>query len=441
MQCKMKLDKLSCCPVAVSYEIWDIIKIITPLGLNLYIYNLSQHYLNSSNNILKTFLNEVILIILPIILHLTFTHLWSNHVIVIYILVSLFAIIYRLKANLRWKFTSTELNLTICRARSFVFIITAVAILAVDFPQYFPHSMTKSDYTGISLMDTGIGYFIFCIGIVSKHENLQKCMKKSILLIVMGAARTLLIILFKYHQSELEYGTHWNAFFTIGFTQLFGNLIIHSLKHKKIIAGFGIFLVLFHEIVLQKFLFAYVMNGDNPRDNFISANREGLVSTIGFLAFYLICNSFSFTKQNIKSIFHYICKTFCISFTSLIILLILLFYSNCNIARRVANLEYILFMIFLSFFTLFLMLVAEFLSSGLNVKYENQIFVVINFNGLIFFLITNVLTGVANMSFDLKKFTFLEMIILLCSYMVLSYLITYLWKRYFYTKLVTKKNV
>ncbi len=45
--------------------------------------------------------------------------------------------------------------------RSLVFVLTTINILAVDFSLY-PNYFRKSEIYGISLMDTGVGYFILC---------------------------------------------------------------------------------------------------------------------------------------------------------------------------------------------------------------------------------------------------------------------------------------
>ncbi len=45
--------------------------------------------------------------------------------------------------------------------RSLVFVLTTINILAIDFSLY-PHYCRKSEMQGISLMDTGVGFFILC---------------------------------------------------------------------------------------------------------------------------------------------------------------------------------------------------------------------------------------------------------------------------------------
>ena len=53
------------------------------------------------------------------------------------------------------------IKLSINLYRSSVFVITSVAIIAVDF-NIFPRIHAKTNEFGISLMDLGVGLFIFC---------------------------------------------------------------------------------------------------------------------------------------------------------------------------------------------------------------------------------------------------------------------------------------
>jgi phosphatidylinositol glycan class W len=52
-------------------------------------------------------------------------------------------------------------KLSVSSFRTMLFIITSVAILAVDFA-VFPRLHAKTHDFGFSLMDIGVGYFILC---------------------------------------------------------------------------------------------------------------------------------------------------------------------------------------------------------------------------------------------------------------------------------------
>jgi len=197
--------------------------------------------------------------------------------------------------------------------------------------------------------------------------------------------------------------------------------------------------------------------GDEPRDDFFSANREGLISIPGYVGLYFVgvaigrfiystchLHATSSIDLNMKLSFfemkgQYIgplpslyIKLFMIS--ALIYLAIL--SCGIQISRRLANVGYCMWIVvlttallsFLVFiqFVLELMNIANWVSDGDNVwieykmktsknlsvkhveskKEENnedvyrkslEIFDAVNYNGLFFFLISNVMTGVVNM--------------------------------------------
>lgn len=111
--------------------------------------------------------------------------------------------------------------------RSSLIIITSVAILAVDFGIFKPE-YAKTVYFGFSLMDIGVGYFILShsmrfIRNSSDFEQtdrslllkINRTIKKSSILLILGLVRVFLVFVTGYHVDIAEYGLHWNFFFTI----------------------------------------------------------------------------------------------------------------------------------------------------------------------------------------------------------------------------------
>jgi phosphatidylinositol glycan class W len=77
-----------------------------------------------------------------------------------------------------------------------------------------------------------------------------------------------------------EWGVHWNFYATIYVVALALVLLQKCLRHALPMA---LAIMMAYEFAIQEFgLQNYVFYG--PRTNFISANREGIVSTCGYLA-------------------------------------------------------------------------------------------------------------------------------------------------------------
>ena len=80
--------------------------------------------------------------------------------------------------------------------RAFLMIQTCVNILAVDFPIY-PRRFVKTELYGTSLMDIGVGSFLFCHGLVSGRSiapiyTLRDCIRSlrgSLPMLILGLVR------------------------------------------------------------------------------------------------------------------------------------------------------------------------------------------------------------------------------------------------------------
>ncbi|KAF7256274.1 hypothetical protein EG68_06122 [Paragonimus skrjabini miyazakii] len=83
-------------------------------------------------------------------------------------------------------------------------------------------------------MDTGTGFAVALSALAGtrtmldsrKSANMRLMIYRSVLpLFSMGAVRTCAVCLLRYHQSPMEYGLHWNFFFTIAFVRFFSIVI------------------------------------------------------------------------------------------------------------------------------------------------------------------------------------------------------------------------
>ncbi|CAJ0630304.1 7636_t:CDS:2 [Entrophospora sp. SA101] len=176
--------------------------------------------------------------------------------------------------------------------RSSMVILTCICILAVDF-KVFPRRFAKVEDYGTSLMDLGVGSFVFSSGIVSakpflkKPENRFKPMKgqlvaavkHSLPILALGILRLIAVKSSDYQEHVTEYGKHWNFFFTLGFLPIFVTLCRTFQKYTRF-SIVGLTIAILYQIVLSKFgLEEYIQNA--PRINLINDNKEGLSSFWG----------------------------------------------------------------------------------------------------------------------------------------------------------------
>ena len=204
--------------------------------------------------------------------------------------------------------------------RSSVYILTTIAILAVDFP-IFPRRYCKTEESGYGLMDVGASSFVIIAGWTSALNARGsdgapqsvgslafKATKKCLPLLIIGLVRFLTNKGLEYQEHVSEYGVHWNFFFTLSFVE--GSMVLwKGLKKRAPTFGLPIDLVLGTLIMAsyQRFLTFgggqdFVENGARscsgdiyegylPRwitsasrvcDAF-AANREGILGCVGYL--------------------------------------------------------------------------------------------------------------------------------------------------------------
>ncbi|KIL66037.1 hypothetical protein M378DRAFT_161257 [Amanita muscaria Koide BX008] len=183
--------------------------------------------------------------------------------------------------------------------RAHMMLMTILAILAVDFP-IFPRAFAKCETFGISLMDLGVGSFVFSQGVVSalpilKHPNyltspffpkLLSTTRKTFPIIVLGLIRVLLVKATDYPEHVSEYGVHWNFFLTLALLPVL-QVVLHPLILRTSVSLLSIIVAIAQQVVLSYGgLQDYVLNA--PRTSLVSANKEGIVSLPGYLAIHLL---------------------------------------------------------------------------------------------------------------------------------------------------------
>ncbi|KAF9483265.1 hypothetical protein BDN70DRAFT_873954 [Pholiota conissans] len=183
--------------------------------------------------------------------------------------------------------------------RAHMMMMTVLAILAVDFP-VFPRLLAKCETYGVSMMDLGVGSFVFSQGIVSAiplirdptyitapmFPKLVSVTKKSLPVIALGIIRVLLVKGTEYPEHVTEYGVHWNFFITLALLPIL-QVLLHPLIRVLPASAVGFLVALAQQAALSQFnLRDYVLTA--PRTSLISANKEGLVSLTGYLAIQLL---------------------------------------------------------------------------------------------------------------------------------------------------------
>lgn len=265
------------------------------LPVYLLICNITLSFICSfiTQNKLVNILLELLIIFVPFVFQVT---LLSDYLyeFIVYLLISALTLSVFVK-GLPPKFKTplpaqNGMNNTITAFRSFVNIASVLAILAVDF-KVFPRRYAKTESFGFSLMDTGVGLFVVANGMVAPElkrqvDPLKKSLKSTIPLLLIGGARFFLTKELDYHVPVSEYGVHWNFFITLATIKVFSSCILNVIGIKFIWIN-AIVLTIAHEIVLQAGLSNFVLR-NYKRDSFVMANREGIVSSLGYTTLYLL---------------------------------------------------------------------------------------------------------------------------------------------------------
>ncbi|KAI8624766.1 GPI-anchored wall transfer protein 1 [Xylariaceae sp. FL1651] len=184
--------------------------------------------------------------------------------------------------------------------RGSLLVLTCLAILAVDF-RIFPRRFAKVETWGTSLMDLGVGSFVFSAGIVAARPWLKEraegrtipllqrliySMRHSLPLLVLGVARLISVKGLDYAEHVTEYGVHWNFFFTLGLLPPFIAVSQSALKVIPSYAALAIILGVMYQVILESTsLKAFILTA--PRTDMFSMNKEGICSFVGYLAIFL----------------------------------------------------------------------------------------------------------------------------------------------------------
>lgn len=289
--------------------------------------------------------------------------------------------------------------------KAIVSLLSVICILAVDFT-IFPKRFIKTEAYGYSLMDTGVGFFVVANALTCnlKETNSRKLFISNVPILILGFVRYLTTEKIRYQKHVTEYGVHWNFFFTLAIVKFLGPYLASKFPPKWYLLTIWCAL---HEVVLKAGLEPWVMS-DAPRTNLLSANREGIVSILGYLYLYVVGVHlgtwllYASPKPQVKEEMKKGLKCFML----FLIVTIFLHISRVSPSRRLANPAFVIWMMSIIFFVLGLSILLESLievfcrrmNCGAHQGSTLFILEAICANNLAFFLIGNLLTGAVNMS-------------------------------------------
>jgi len=322
--------------------------------------------------------------------------------------------------------------------RGSMMVITCIAILAVDF-KIFPRRFAKVEDWGTSVMDVGVGSFVFSAGLVAARPILKEqlagngknlgsrlytSLRHSLPLFILGFIRLYSVKGLDYAEHVTEYGVHWNFFFTLALLPPYVAVFQSAFQLIPSFAALSILLGSFYQIALEfTSLKAYILTA--PRIDLLSKNREGIFSFFGYLAIFLAGQAtgmFVIPRQSTSNgpsgsfaqRKYLLLKLGSWSIVWSILYLLATDYtfgSGLAVSRRLANLPYFLWIAafncfqITAFCTIETVFFPEFHQSAdrkeQKSRYEvatSKVLAAFNRNGLAIFLIANLLTGLANLT-------------------------------------------
>ncbi|MDB4430367.1 hypothetical protein N9140_00240 [bacterium] len=234
--------------------------------------------------------------------------------------------------------------------RASVYILTTIAILAVDFP-LFPRRFCKTEVSGYGFMDVGASSFIIIAGWTSalssssahdessqhatkgssktlhakrsSNNNTMRAIKKCLPLFTIGFIRLVTNKGLEYQEHVSEYGVHWNFFFTLCCVEGF-MVLWKGVKRQLILLGsiitdnssniHGLYyldgiLALLTIVPYQMFLSYYggqefIEDGER-RCNYDEGNAGNISYAKQFLP-TILCNAYAANREGILGVVGYV---------------------------------------------------------------------------------------------------------------------------------------
>ena len=414
---------------------------IIPAGLRLYYALLPHIDVGHANNTAKKIVLEFATLIFPMLLVQTNLMGTTGHTMFLIGMLLLASLLSPLSQSNGQRNEGNHENQRKRPAflsihRSSVYLLTTIAILAVDFP-LFPRKYCKTETSGYGWMDLGAASFVIIAGWTSSLSSRQSresmgygVVKKCTPLILLGVIRLLTNKGLEYQEHVSEYGVHWNFFFTLCFIE--GFMVLWRKIKSEFDDGVRLdgIVAAATTITYQAYLSFggqdFIENAERRCAHDYSqpwtvcdifyANREGALGLIGYISLRLLSEEigrFCFIAESRQK--------------RLLLVTVILwvghFIITCGLqiltSRRSTNLPFILWSLAHNVTILSLI---EYVSTTFSPTCINGLPLIldsVNRNGLAVFLISNILTGLVNLTIDTLHSSNGKAIVVLAAYLSL----------------------
>jgi glucosaminylphosphatidylinositol acyltransferase len=321
--------------------------------------------------------------------------------------------------------------------RAALLCLTCVAILAVDFP-LFPRRLAKTEVYGYGWMDLGAASFVIAAGIVSPPAKRRQGGipadgavvprgggKKALLplqrilpVLFMGTLRLVTHKNIDYQEHASEYGVHWNFFFTLAVLTLLSSSMMPLSHNRPTLLLPCIVMVLYQVALLRYGGQEWIetaprycsRDDDDDRGGILLtrsllcdlwvANREGILGCIGY-------GSLFFVSEWVASVAIW---THRVNLWSVVSVLGLVWWMldhaaiGINVSRRSTNVTFCVWALLVN--TLQLASIQTLLDYFFTRKttatrmQPPPLLDALNRNGLLAFVLANLLTGLVNLTVD-----------------------------------------
>jgi phosphatidylinositol glycan class W len=284
-------------------------------------------------------------------------------------------------------------------------------------------------------MDVGVGAFCFTAGCVdgcrTRLPAVRALLRTVVPLLLLGGVRVAMVRAADYHEHVTEYGVHWNFFFTLAFLGPF--VEISDLITTHIIPSYELLALIFaliYEVLLETTDLKRYILISNRGPSLLSKNREGVFSFTGYLAIFLAgrgCGAVVLAPAPAipKSTKPLAASThawrerrgllYRLAARSVVWILLYVLSThywglNLSVSRRLANLPYVLWVVAFNNTQILLFCAIETAcfpsaylprdSKDAAVETSSRVMQAYNNNGLVVFLVANLLTGLVNLSMN-----------------------------------------